>query len=571
MADEKPNLTVTPLEEVGSDFLEKYKDTIEKVNEDPNYAKWYETFKTNEKVIGSLNQSLLDFVFMDEHIPGEIQGSEYAYFDTRYQVPLGSTLLRNAGKTEGARLIKNRRRLQFTEFSRPSFDSKISGLSIVFEDEDYKPTGIEKANLKEFTLKFVDKFFFPPFERKADFAKWLGVCYEDFFDLDDITCEIRRTLNGVPLGFHISDPNLIFHVLPKKGPKYDNWMIGQTNPETQEFKPDQKLILQHMSESDIKYVMMKNNKRMAKFTDSRLFKSHFFRSSNYKEAYRGFSIVEQGIRMLMGIMKSLTFNSANFDNNRTPQGVFAFQGGIANRIATEQFKKVLYAYLSGAQNRHRLPVLGLPESGDAKFIPFNVNSREMEFHLWITLLFTILCQLSGTNPEEISMSSQQAAMTGKKLFDEKPDGILRVSRDNGLNTFLRYIESLINKSKVLQEMTGYNVKCKFNGLEQEDERVKIEVLNSKLASSASYNDVIEAEGGEKQQLIYGDLNIYDIKGVNSPMVGKVIDAKIEQSRSEIEMRKQQMEQAAQQTQQMGGTDEDVEMAKKHGMPEEEVA
>ena len=109
--DEKPNLTVTPLEEVGSDFLEKYKDTIEKVNEDPNYAKWYETFKTNEKLIGSLNQSLLDFVFMDEHIPGEIQGSEYAYFDTRYQVPLGNNILRNAGKTEGARLIKNRRRL----------------------------------------------------------------------------------------------------------------------------------------------------------------------------------------------------------------------------------------------------------------------------------------------------------------------------------------------------------------------------------------------------------------------------------------------------------------------------
>ena len=566
-------LSVTPIKEGNKDFIDNYKEIIEKVEKDPNYARWYETFQNNEKLIGSLNESLLNFVYMDEHIPGEVQDSEYAYINNQFQIPLQSRLLRNAGKTEGARLIKNTRRLQFTEYARASTELSMSGLALRFADRDYKPSAIEKANLKEFNYKFCKQFFFPPFERKANFIKFLGVAYEDFFDLDDITFEIRRSVSGVPLGFHLTDPTIVHHVIPKKteqGPNgYDNWMVDNMDMETQEFKPSQKTILDNMREDKIRYVMIKDNKRIAKFTERMIIKSHFFRTSAYHESRRGSSIVEQGIRALSGIMKAITYNSANFDNNRTPAGVFTFQGGIINRVAAEQFKKVLYAYLSGAQNRWRLPVLGLPEKGDAKFIPFNENSRDMEFHLWITLLFTILCQLSGTNPEEISMSSQQSAMAGKKLFDEKPDGILQVSKDKGLHTFLRYFEGLVNQSDVLKEMTNYRIEAYFRGLEVEDERIKIDVLNSKLKSSASYNDIIEAEGGEAQSLNIGGFNVYDIKGPEAPMVTKAIDHKMQMEKEELALRKQEMEaqnQEAANVENQGGGEGDMELVKKYGSP-----
>jgi len=534
-----------------SDFVEKNKDALEKLDKNKEFMNWCEAITDNDRVNANANEYLFKLLAADEYIPGEMNDQDYVYLDNRYQRPMSSRMLRNAGKTEPARLIKNRRSLQFTEYGKVSLEQKESGLTIQFEDPEYKPTLLEKQTLKEFTFKFVNNFFFPPFTDKPNLTKFLSSAFQDWFDLDDITFEIRRSGSGMPLGFHLTDPTIVFHVLPDKNnyPRWDQDPYNLTAPPAKA----------------IKYLIEKNGKRLAAFTDDRMMKSHFFVSSDFKEAYRGFSIMEQGIRMVLNIVNSIAHNSANFSNNRSPRGVFAFQGGQNNRVQLEQFKKLLYSYLSGASNQYRIPVLGLPEKGSAQFIPFNMTSREMEFHLWMTLLMTILCQLSGTNPEEISMASNESAMTGKKLFDQAPDGILQVSRDTGLNTFLRYFEQLINDTNVLKQMTGLNVIAKFNGLIVEDEKVKVEVIRAKLSTTASLNELITADGGKEQRLMYGDYNIYDIKGIDNPQVFSTIQANVQQEIQE----KQQQEQLQQQAQQSNQPNnnispEDQQLVNKYG-------
>jgi len=566
MSDTQGNNTnPTPFME---EIVNNNKELLKELDESKDFKSWYETIQKSEKANASLNQDLLSFLVGDEWIPGEQSDADFTYLNNRYQMPFSSKMLRNAGRTESARLIKNTRSLQFTSFGKPSSKKSEPGLVVEFADPNYKPTQIEKENIRQFTYQMVDKFFFCPFEDEGNLTKWLGVAYNDFFDLDDITFEIRRTLSGKPLGFHLTDPTIVYHVIPK-GRKYQRW---DYNADSYSEKRPRDI------SKEIKYVLEKNNIRAAGFTRDKMIKSHFFISSDFMTAYRGYSIVEQGIRMILNIMNSITYNSSNFNNNRTPMGIFAFTGGFTNRVLTEQFKKVLYSYLSGANNRYRLPVIGLPERGDAKFIPFNMNSREMEFHLWMTLLFTILCQLSGTNPEEISMSSHESAMVGKKLFDTSPDGILQVSKDKGLNTFLRYTETIINKSGVLKQMTGYNVVCKFNGLEVEDERVKVEVKKSLLATTRSYNDIIVEEGGEPQKIMFGDVNIYDVKGVDSQQIFGALQARIQAIDAEKQQLMAQQQQGmapdaqggaqgGSQAQQGSMTKNDNKLTSKYGQPE----
>jgi hypothetical protein len=97
-----------------SDFVEKNKDALEKLDKNKEFMNWYEAITDNDRVNANANEYLFKLLAADEYIPGEMNDQDYVYLDNRYQRPMSSRMLRNAGKTEPARLIKNRRSLQFT-------------------------------------------------------------------------------------------------------------------------------------------------------------------------------------------------------------------------------------------------------------------------------------------------------------------------------------------------------------------------------------------------------------------------------------------------------------------------
>jgi len=540
------------------------------LEKDSDFNQAYNSIEQNNKLMTSLNQDLMAMLFKDEYVPGEQSDDEFAYIDSIFQRPVSSRMLRAAGKTEPARLIKNTRILQLREFGKPSFEDNQPGVYFCAATPGYHFTKEEKARIDHFLPIFIDKFFYPAFAKRPNFGEWLGVAYCDFFDLDDITNEVRRRADNIPLGFQIVDPTLIKTVIPKNPSTLDRWDVVDDKRTYQQIDGMSTLFRSNelkQKKSEIEYLLVKNGVRLGAYSGDRMVKSHFFTSSNYLDAYRGFSIVEQGIRMLLNIMNTITYNASNFNNNRTPQGVFVMEGAFTNRMMTEQFKKVLYAYLSGANNRHRLPVLGLPDNGDAKFIPFSMGSKEMEFHLWVTLLFSILCQLSGTNPEEISMSSHESAMTGKKLFDQSPDGVLQISRDKGLNNFLYYIEDIINKSNVLKEITGLNICMKFRGLQAKDIKADNDNINSRLTVSASLNDIIKERGGNEEFLPYGDYNIYDIKGINNPNIFAALQEQLSEKKAVQQMRQQEIQNQTDALNNTDGQQQDItddELKQKYG-------
>jgi len=213
-------------------------------------------------------------------------------------------------------------------------------------------------------------------------------------------------------------------------------------------------------------------------------------------------------------------------------------------------------------------MFGLPQGGDMKWIPFGQNNRDMEFNLFMTLLFTILAKLSGTSPEEVGLSSYENAMRGSQPFDKSPDGVLAISKDKGMNSFLYHIEDTLNKTNVFKEITKMNVKVVFRGLVVEDKQVKINWNTNRLAIDTSLNDIQKENGKEPAVMMSGDINIYDIVAPNNPLVQQTLQAKIAQEQAD-KQQKQQAMQAQQEAMQAAGQGEEAKGAQGQEQPDDQ--
>ena len=540
------------------------------------------------KVQEMLNRDMSTLLMANETYIGEMNDEDFSYLDPMSQMPMPYPYLRAAGRTEGARLIKNNRILDLKKFGRPSFKQEEPGLDFKFQDPDYIPTTSEKEYLKHLKIQLCDKFFFKVGATPAcvGLGTWLGLAYQDWFDVDDITCEIRRAGNGLPLGLHLIDPALIKPVLPRMESKGASpnirWDVFDDKDALEKIKKVNPKLGFHQSELDdteelFTFLFYKDNKRIAKYKSSRMFKAHFFQTTDYRYGYRGSSVVEQGLRMITNISNSIMYNASNFDNNRTPAGVLAFQGGFTNRLMLQSYRTMLYSYLQNANNRHKVPMFGLPAGGDMKWIPFGQSNKDMEYNMFMTLLFTILSKLSGTSPEEVGLSSYESAMRGSQPFDKSPDGVLKISKDKGLNSFLYHIEDSLNGTGVFQQIAKMRIVARFNGLVVEDKQVKINWDNSRLMVDSSLNDMLKDKGEEPQVLMSGDINVYDVVAPNNPLVMQTIASNLQQEQME-KQRKQQALQTQQENlnnagQQAGGGQpgqaqpEDQNLIQQYGQPQ----
>ena len=555
-------------------------ERIERMDKDPEMKKEIEQLKNDAELNKVMADEALAMLFDDEL--GYIWGTDgtYRYIDFELEPVFNCDLLRRAGKTEPARLIKNKRSLQLMDFAKPvaaKYNATDTGLALTFKDPNYQATKEEKIELSRFSTLLTEKFFYPPLEREPDFAGFLKVCYEDWFDLDDITVETRRTLDGTPLSFHLCDPKYIKPIMPRLA-NFGRW--DQDILEATVMDPERAHDVVSPQSIEYSYIFQKKMKRYMKYQDDRMYKAHFFHASDFRRAKRGFGVMEQSIRIITYILNAFTLNSSNFTVNRTPQGMLALTGGTTNIVQLEKFKKLLSTYHTGAQNRNRFPVLGMPEKGDAKWVPFRDSSKEMEYHLWVTLLMTLLCELSGTNPEELGVASHREAMQSGKLGKDGATQVMEQSKDVGLRMFLGHIENMLNRSSyegknVWEQILNKPVKVKFIGLEMKNEKLEVEIDKGRLAIDKSVNDFLLAKDQEAEELIFGGKNLYDVKALALPQVFTALNT-LQQQQFQKEQAAQQMaqQQAAATAQnapagpQPEYSDKDKELIDQYGEPEQ---
>ena len=532
-------------------------EILDKINQNPYIQREMGKLDKGAEVNVDLAEEILGILRdIENPLYDSADGHKYINWET---IPMSYNILRRAGQSEPCRLIKNKRRLDCIQWGKsPSNEGVGRGAKLVFEQEDYQPTKEEKLILREWESKIFSKIFYPANSQYPNFGNFIGNAYEDFFDLDDITMEIRQDGFGRPVALHLQDPIIYKPVVKPR--KFD--MHPLYRDDITDLMNDYEKLLQELppvkdEAEDPDYLLVYNNYKYAGVTRDRVRKHHFFLTSDFRKAQKGLSIVEQGVRMITHIVNAITMNASNFSNNRLPAGFFAFTGGGVNAMQLEKLKKILYAYQSGANNYNRFPMISLTgEKTDAKWIGARGTSKDLEYHQFMTLLFSIFCQLSGTDPRELTLGAYSDAVGKSSLFGESTDGVVKESKDVGARTFLYHLADCLNTPSkagvnIFKAITGLDIKLRFTGFEVEDKKLKSDLITKELQSTKSINDLLAERDEEKEELLLGSVNIYDIKGFQNPQIYQSVLFNAQQQAQQA----QQQQQAPPEAEQQGGQEE----------------
>ena len=484
--------------------------------------------------------------------------------------------LRRAGMAESPLMIKSIRRNQFTSYgvpaSRKQFGKEV-GLSFVFDNPLHQPSKKEKEELVEWEIRLVDKFFFPAGDDQPSLVKFLGEAYADFIDLDDITTETIRDGLNAPIGLTLQDPTIWYHTVAKVKHlpvRYDDDMIFDDNYKDLEIDParyeyvmilnGQKIIGGNKnvaSDEDIREAS-KTTKPLAATRD-RINKEHFFMRSDWYNWARGYGVVEQSLNTVATMMNFMTYNASNVTRNRMPHGFATLSGqGMNGQRLPELLKKLIWASMTGAGDKYRLPIIGLPEGGKADYISIYSNPKELEFYTGISLYNTIIFSISGTNPNLAGMPSLRDAIKPAGITEPAQDGIWKQSQDPGLNTFLIHMQDVFNQTNsdgvnIWKEIIKLPVHAEFKGLAVEDLKLKQELNKLRLDTTTTLNDLLIEEGKEKAQsgILVNGKDIFDIPGITNTVLTQYFKGQIQAEQQEKQAQQQMQQQQAMAAQQAG--------------------
>ena len=501
---------------------------------DPKAMKSFEKMmkgKSVESLMKTHIDSLTDMVTTMQIDPDITRDSidNYDFIHERVK----PVVLRRAGNSIPARMIKQYRFHQLTEFAKNS-DGKRPGFKLVFSDSDYKPTKAEQKTLRKFEEVFANKFFFVPNENKPNLGKWLSYAFSDFFDMDKIAIEVVRTTastnkkanyKGEPLGLMLVDAGSIMHVVPKqKGAQLDQWRWDRHDFEGKLEEAG----IEFEYVDDYRYLQVdRNGVRQMAYTEANMILSHAFGSSDMNEQFQGFSIIEQSLQIIRYIIDSIIYNYTRRSSGTMPKGMINVVGATEDgfsRQEMETFRKIIWGIASGRKDKWKYPVLGTPKGVKTEFIKFHESSREMEDFTWLSTLFSVMCSLAGMDPENIAMASQKNVIGKSSMFGRsEEEGANYRSQDEGLRFYLTYTAGIINGSGIIEQLTGLEgVVWEFVGLDVEDETKKRALEKSALETSASINDLLTAQDKETKELIFGGENIFDIPGIGNTTVIQLI-------------------------------------------------
>lgn len=510
---------------------------------DPDFKKAFSKFNKDldkggeNKSVDRLNRemesisSMVMSMTLDPNL--QTQGADKYNFPYERVAPL---LLRRAGNSMAARMIKAFRFHQLSEFARTS-DGKRPGFRLAFRDEERKITDAERKKINEVEKIIADKFFFVPNETKPNFSKWLTLSYQDFFDLDKISIEIiRQTASankkyryrGLPLAFQLVDAGTVFHVVPKvyqQGVDLYRWDLE----DFEKTKEEAGIVTQYIDE--IRYIQVdKVGQKRTGYTEDKMILSHAFGTTDIREAFQGLSIVEQSLQVIRYLVDSILYNATRRSTGTMPKGMINVEGATEDGFSRREmalFRKLIWGISSGRSDKWKYPIVGTPKGVKTTFIKFHDSSKEMEDFLWFSTLISVMCAYAGLDPEELSLASQKNVLGKQKLFSKnEEEGVAVRSQDEGLRFFLNHLAGIFGGSHFVEELSGIEgLEFTWCGLDVEDEAKKVELDIKRLGLTTTVNDLLVAQDKDKAELLFGDINIFDIPGIaNSTTIQLILQA-----------------------------------------------
>ena len=408
------------------------------------------------------------------------QGQGYKY--KRFQLDY-STQRRMVSTTPIIKAIIGTRQSQVSAFSSPQSNKYDTGF-VVRKKREFYTEEEPKLNAKDKeTIKKITKFLLNGGEQEN---AWNGDTFDTFLKkvaadsliLDQACFEVVRNKAGVPIEYLAVDGA----TMRMADTLHDD---EKTFDEAQDYKGDPRKRIKGYLPS---YVQVIDGLIQTEFYQWELCFGIRNSTTDIRANGYGKSEIEELISVITWMLYGDAYNGKFFSQGSNPKGMLKVGSGV-NRNRLAEFRQQWLAMVAGVSNAWKVPMV----EGDVEWIDMQKGNKDMEFSLWQEYLIKVSCAVFKIAPEEIGFTMDKSGGLNASNDNEAK---LHYSRDKGLKPLLKSLEFWINKWIV--GAIDEDFEFQFVGLNAEDEKQEVELLNLKVTHGMGMGEWREAVGLDRE-------------------------------------------------------------------------
>lgn len=377
-------------------------------------------------------------------------------------------VLRRMGDTFVAKLVKQSRIDQVSNFLKFSLDDQMEGYTVrkkrgLFDQEFAEMTTSDKRKA-EYIVNFLEHGGLnEKWELTDDLEAFIRKILDDSLTYDQLAFEIVRNRKG-DLAKHTAVDASLIRLLDSNDPRYKD---AFKNAEVNGFMPMYGMvwegrILDHPATGQpIIYYPWELGFGVRN------------RSSSVRKNGYGTSELEVAVQIVTWILWSFQYNGNFFKQGSQPKGFLNIKNGNGDNTVVNELRQSWRQMMSGVENSHKIPVF---EGIDLEWTDLQVSNRDMEFNAWMEFLLVVFCSVYRIDPSELGFHFKgQADAFGQKGEKER----LQHSKEKGLKPLLGFLQKLINKYIVSE--IDEEFEFAFTGVDIEDEQAQVDLDTKKVS------------------------------------------------------------------------------------------
>lgn len=354
-------------------------------------------------------------------------------------------------------------------FLKPSTDKNIRGYHVTFKDPDHEMGANDKKLAKVYEQFFMKTGFGSDPDREDDLGQYCSKIIRDALTLDQIATEIQRTASKKVYAFWAVDGATIIRTAEEG----------------------------YNGNDEIKFIQEVDMITTALYTRNDLVFEFMNPRTDIDHAGYGYSMVEQAVDLVTGLINSYMYNMGFFTEDKLPRGMLLLQGD-ADTEEVEMIEDYLVDIMSGGPvAKWHIPIIPAGknptsesnESRKFEWVSLQGSNKDMEFSQWTEFLWSSITAIFGVDLEEMGIrTSKSTSIIGQNTAPR-----LEASKSRGLGFMLGFLQGHLQK---ILDQVDPRYQIEFLGYEKDDPLQKIQIRESELRTSKTIDD-LRVEDGQK--------------------------------------------------------------------------